>query len=119
MGLGWIGGALRGLWGFARRAGAASPWLLLALILFVVGLVLVLLGFDLNRVDAWLEAHGGWFDAVASLVFQGLCGLVLLLCLFSIGGALFDRDNPERPGFGCALLALVVAYFAWFGMIGD
>jgi hypothetical protein len=46
-------------------------------------------------------------------------GLVILLCLVMIGGAIFDRGNPERPGLGCALLAVVVAYFAWFGMVGD
>jgi hypothetical protein len=35
-----------------------------------------------------------------------------------IGGAIFDRKNPERPGFGCAALAVIVAYFAWFGVTG-
>ena len=48
----------------------------------------------------------------SSFLFRAVCGLVMLLCLFVIGSALFDRGNPERPGFGCALLAVVVTYFA-------
>jgi L-cystine uptake protein TcyP (sodium:dicarboxylate symporter family) len=113
----WIGGLLRGLWGVARAFGPAAPWLFLSFLLVLIGLVLVLLGFDLGDVDAWIEAHGGWFEAVGSALVRLVSVLVILLCLFAIGGAIFDRRNPERPGFGCALLALVVAYFAWFGVI--
>jgi hypothetical protein len=101
-----------------RPRHAGGLFLLIGLFFFLVGGALVLLGFDLGAVDAWLERHGGRFDAAGGLIFQALCGLVLLLCLFAIGGALLDRRNPERPGWGCALLAALVGYFAWFGMIG-
>jgi hypothetical protein len=111
-------GPLRWLAHFRPR-GAGGLFLLVGLFFFLVGGALLLLGFDLAEADAWLERHGGWFDAAGSLLFKGVCGLVLLLCLFSLGGALLDRKNPERPGWGCALLALVVGYFAWFGMISD
>lgn len=115
---GWIAGLFRGLWGAARHLGAAAPWLLLSFVLVLTGLVLVLLGFDLGDVDRWILAQGGWLDAVASLLFRTVCALAILICVVTIGSALFDRDNSERPGLGCALLALVVAYFAWFGVIG-
>lgn len=99
--------------------GAASALLVfLFLILFPVGALLMLLGFNLDDVDAWLDAHGGLFDAVGTVLFRAVCGLVLLLCAIAILGALFDRKNPEKPGIGCALAALIVGYFAWVGMIG-
>ena len=113
----WIAGLLRGLWGAARAFGPAAPWLFLSFLLVLAGLALVLLGFDLGDVDRWIEAHGGWFEAAGSLLFRAASGLAILLCLFTIGGAIFDRKNPERPGVGCALLAVVMAYFAWFGVI--
>jgi hypothetical protein len=127
----WIGSLFGGLWRFSRGgwmggdlglrfgSGAAALYTFLFLIFFLVGLVLVLLGFDLGDVDRWLEAHGGWISAIGNLLFRAVCALVLLLCLFMIGGAPFDRRNPERPGLGCAILAAILGYFAWFGVIGD
>lgn len=111
---GWIGG----LWRTLLRFGAAAPWLFLGFLFFVIGLVLVLLGFELGDVDRWIEARGGLFDAIGAVLFRAASGLVMLICLAAIGGAIFDRGNPERPGPGCALLALAVAYFAWFGLTG-
>ncbi len=111
---GWIGG----LWRFLLGFGAVAPWLLLSFLIFLIGLVLVLLGFDLNDVDRWIEARGGLFNAIGTFLFRTVCGLVLLLCVATIGMALFGRRNPERPGAGCAILALVVGYFAWFGVTG-
>ena len=105
--------------GLRFGSGAAALYTFLFLVFFLIGVVLVLLGFNLGNIDLWLEAHGGWIAAIGSLLFRAVCALVLLLCLFMIGGALFDRRNPERPGLGCAILALVVGYFAWFGVIGD
>lgn len=127
----WIAWLVGALWRFSRRSWidtgiglrprspASALVLFLFLIFFIVGLVLMALGFDLGEVDAWIDAQGGWLDAIFSFLFRVVSGLVILLCLLMIGGAIFDRKNPERPGIGCALLAVVVAYFAWFGMIGD
>ena len=127
----WIAWLIGALWRFSRRSWidtgiglrprspASGLVHFLFLIFFIVGLILMLLGFDLGDVDVWLETHAGRLDAVFSFLFRIVCGLVILLCLFMIGGAIFDRKDPERPGIGCALLAVVVAYFARFGVIGD
>ncbi|HVQ10256.1 MAG TPA: hypothetical protein VMS43_17705 [Allosphingosinicella sp.] len=111
---GWLGG----LWRFMVGFGAAAPWLFLGFLLFVIGLVLVLLGFDLGDVDRWVDAQGGWLEALGSALVRLVSGLVILLCLLTIGLAVFGRRTSERPGPGCAMLAVVVAYFAWFGLIG-
>ena len=127
----WIAGLIGALWRFSRRSwidtdvglrprsGASALVLFLFLIFFLIGLLLVLLGISLGDVDSWLETHAGRIDSAASWLFRAVCGLVILLCLVMIGGAIFDRNNPERPGVGCALAAVVVAYFAWFGLAGD
>ena len=127
----WIGGLIAGLWRFSRDgwaggdlglrygSGSAALYTFLVLVLFLVGLVLVLLGFDLGDVDRWLEANGGWIEAIADLLFRAVCAVILLICLFMIASAIFARRSPDRPGFGCAFLALIVGYFAWFGVIGD
>jgi len=127
----WIAGLTGALWRFSRRSwidtglglrprsGASALVLFLFLVFFLVGLVLVLLGFSLGDVDNVIDAQAGRIDSVASFLFRAVCGLVILLCLFTIGGAIFDRRNPDRPGVGCALVAVVVAYFAWFGVTGD
>jgi hypothetical protein len=127
----WIAWLTGALWRFSRRSWidtdiglrprspASALVLFLFLIFFLIGLVLVLLGFSLGDVDALIDAQAGRIDGVASFLFRAVCGLVILLSLLTIGGAIFDRSNKERPGLGCALLALVVAYFAWFGVTGD
>jgi hypothetical protein len=127
----WIAWLIGALWRFSRRSwidtgmglrprsGSSALVLFLFLIFFLIGLVLVLLGFDLGAVDALIDAQAGRIDSVASFLFRALCGLIILLCLFTIGSAILDRSNPERPGVGCALAAVVVAYFAWFGVTGD
>lgn len=128
----WIPRLIAFLWSFSRRSwidvgmglrpgsGSSALVLFLFLVFFLIGLVLMLLGVSLGDVDNWLDAHSGRIDAIASWLFRALCGLVILLCAFAIYSSLFDRKNPERVGgIGCAILAVVVAYFAWFGMIGD
>jgi hypothetical protein len=126
----WIAWPIAALWRFSRRSwidtgiglrprsGASALVLFLFLIFFIVGAVLVLLGLDLGDADAWLDAQAGWLDAAGGLLFRLVCGLVILLCLFTIYSAIFDRENPEHFGFGCAAVAVAVGYFAWFGVIG-
>jgi hypothetical protein len=127
----WIAGLIGALWRFSRRSwidtgtglrprsGASAPYLFLFLIFFLAGLVLLLFGINIGSLDAWIDIHAAGIDSVASFLFRVVCGLVILLCLFMVGGAIFDRKNPERPGVGCVLVALLVAYFAWFGVFGD
>lgn len=115
-------GWLRPVFALLARFG---PWMVLAAILFLVGIVLTLLGavfgFSLDDVDLWLEAHGGFFNAVGNLLFRIGCGFVFLLCLFlALSPLLYRRDkSEERPGWGCALLAIPVGYFAWIGMVSS
>jgi hypothetical protein len=122
-----IGAYIAFAWRWATRswlrfpvAGSGRhPLFFFLFLLFVpIALILVLFGVDLDDFDRWLDAHGGQFDAVGSWLFRIVCGLVILLCAFMVLGAIFDRKNPDKPGFGCAFLALVVGYFAWFGMTG-
>jgi len=126
----WLGGVIAALWRFSRRSwvdvgmglrprsGASGLFLFLFLIFFLVGLVLLSFGVDLERADVWLEAQGGWLDAVGTLLFRAACGLVLLICALAVIGGLVDRKNPERPGVGCMIGALILGYFAWFGVSG-
>lgn len=93
---------------------------------FVLGLLLSLLGlvfgFDLGDVDRWLEAHGGWFEALGDLLFRAVCGLIFLFCLALVGTVVYAwRSEPEnRLGMGCGVLAaFVIGYFAWIGMTAE
>jgi hypothetical protein len=130
--LSWIPRLIAFLWSFSRRSwidvgmglrprsGSSALVLFLFLIFFLIGLVLTLLGVDLGDVDNWIYLQSGWIDDVASFLFRILCGLVMLICGLAIYSSLFDRKNPERVGgIGCAILAAIIAYFAWFGVIGD
>ncbi len=100
-----------------------GPWVLLAAFLFLVAVVLTLLGlvfgFDLTDVDAWLEARGGFFNAAGLLFFRIACGLVFLLCLFALVAPFLFRaeeNGDGKRGWGCALIAIPVGWFAWSGM---
>lgn len=128
---------------------AAGLYMFLVLFFLFLGLVLVALGFDLNRIDLWLDRHAGAIDWIASLIFQLICGLIFLVSLGGAAALVFTAwrtvfpppvevgapephceggdDDAEVPGreplgagsLGCwALFLLLVAYFAWFGMIG-
>jgi len=126
----WIRRLVSGLWSFSRasyidvgrglRPGsrASGLFIFLFLIFFLIGLVLVLLGFDLVEIDNWIETQSGWLDAVGTILFRIVCGLVVLLAGFTVWGAIFNRKDPNRPGFGCAIGAIIIGYFAWFGVIG-
>lgn len=140
-----IGGVLALIWVWMGSvfafAGMFGPWIFLAVVLFVIGLVLTLLGFDLNEVDLWLEAHGGLINALGSGLFRAFCGVVLLLCAFAVGYSLWLHGIRFREKFtkaevlsvdkrkalgvgeepvGCIGIAVfaVVGYFAWFGTFG-
>jgi hypothetical protein len=118
-----IGGFFGQLWRFANfwrvspvegvRTGSklAGGLLFLALVFGVVGVVLVTLGFDLDQVDLWLDAQGGWMDVVGKLFLRGVVWFVFLCCVVLVLGWAFDRKNPERPGWGVALGAALVGLF--------
>ena len=117
--------------GVSLYGSAAGLYLNLFLIFFVIGGALMLLGFNLDDVDRWLDARAGWFDLIGTLAFKALLVLILLICVLMIGNGLFERvarkrriprgrtrssdDSPSRRplGFG----ALIVAYFAYVGIV--
>lgn len=148
----WLTAPIQVLWGIARRSwvsidpdlrprsGASALKLFLFLIFLVIGIVLRLLGFGLADVDRWLDAQGGWLNALGSIVFRGLCGAVLLVCVLLVGAGIVQmlarlggrsRRSPrsqsrqqhgnaeEATGIGCVATgtAAVIGYFAWFGMM--
>jgi hypothetical protein len=122
---------IAGLWSFSRRSwvdvglglrprsGASALVLFLFLIFLIIGAILTLLGFDLVRVDAWLDDHSSWFDAVGSLMFRAICALVFLVCAALVASPLFTRTKADRIGWGGLIAALAIGYFAWFGMVGS
>lgn len=74
-------------WDTARRGnrvsygrGPAVLYTILFLFFMVVGLILVALGFDLQRVDVWLDARSTWFLLIGDILWRMLCALVLLMC---------------------------------------
>ena len=81
---------------------AARLCLYLFLLLFVVGLVLVLAGVDLVKVDLWLEDRGEWFDAVGSRLFSVIWGGVFALCIVTVLGGLWQRFVAPRSHMGNA-----------------
>ena len=123
---------LRSLWRAARfwpdpgmglRPGSNNAVFVTFLILLfsIVGVVLVMLGFDLKDVDVWLEAQGGWLDAAGSFLFKALLAFIVLMCAILLLASLYDgvfaRDKKDRLGIRTALLALVIGYFAGVGLL--
>jgi hypothetical protein len=60
----------------------AGCLMFLVMVFAIVGVILVALGFDLNEVDLWLDAQGGWLDFVGSVLFRGFVWAVFLFCVF-------------------------------------
>ena len=127
----WLPRLIGILWRFSRRSwidvglglrprsGSSALVLFLFLVFFLLGLALLALGFSLGDLDRWIDANAGPLDAIASLLFRALCGLILLVCGLTVGMVLFGRKDADRLGWGYAVAALAIGYFAWFGMLGD
>ena len=115
-------------------------WIYLCIFVGFFALGLLGLAFGLlPQLDRWLDANAARLDAAGSLVLNVLWGAVLVVCAFVIAGGLWRRfmaplgemgdaadfDPAEggdlvqdtRPaGWGCMVVALILGYFAWFGM---
>lgn len=102
--------------GIRPGSGRAVFMTFLILLFSCMAAVLMLLGFDLGEVEAWLDAHGAVFDLIGAVLFKALLGFILLICAITILGAVFDRKNPDRPGIVMSLVALLIGYFAWVGI---
>jgi hypothetical protein len=122
--MGWLARLFRGIdtgTGLRPGSGASVLYLFLFLAFGLVGAILLLLGFDLDAVDRWLDARAGWFDAIGALVFQALLAAVLLICTVTVGAGLYERFRPSPRsgrsfGWGAMIGALVVGYFCWVGL---
>lgn len=131
----WIGSFIGGLWRFSRaswvsvsdelrpRSGASALYLFLFLIFAIVAIILMLLGVELEDADRWIDAQGGWLDAVGSALFRLVCGVIVFCCAGLFAGGVWHLIRPpakkdDRIGLGTAIGAGVIGYFAWFGVIG-
>jgi hypothetical protein len=136
----FVAGFLGALWQFSRdtwisidpnlrpRSGASALMMFLFLLFFVIGTILFLLGFDLNEVDRWIDAQGGWLDALGSTLFRLLCGAILVLSAGIVVAGLWlnvfggppelGKEKDEGIGFGMILVIALIGYFAWFGVTG-
>jgi hypothetical protein len=137
--VGFVGSLLRGLMAIARGSrvdvgqglrpgsGASALYLFLILVFLLIGGVLVLLGFDLDAVDAWLDGRQDWFRLVGDVAFKALLAAVLLACVAVAAagvhgrlGALLRRGPPRGAkagqadgfGWGAIMLAVIIGYFA-------
>ena len=116
-----------GLWAFARnswvdvgmglRPGSRASGLVvfLFLVFFLVGLALVLLGFDLGDVDRWIDAQSGWLDVIGTILFRIVCGVLLVLCLPQFYLYVAHLNDPVRPGCACLIMAAIVGYLGYIG----
>ena len=141
---------------FPSAGGGRNPLFFFLFLLFVpIGIVAVAFGYSLDDIDRWLDAHGGFFETVGTILFRIFWGLVLLSCVTMVVNYILSkrvprmeadgtpRDlmapdperlkqlmhseekkdeldvEPEKPiGLGCVIMAVILGYFAWFGMTG-
>ena len=137
------------LWGLARlfpaaglegiRYGSTASvfFSFLVFLFFTIGLVLVLLGFDLDEVDLWLDRNAGTFDLIGTIIWKIMLAGILAICVLVVvapflgGGSEEDgrrtlsaaqRREGEQPKesmlrMGCTtLFALAIGYFCYVGI---
>lgn len=102
--------------GIRFGSGASVLLTFLFFVFFLVGLALVLLGFDLDAVDAWLDRQGGWLALIGTLIFKAILLLVLLVCVVIATSPITDRANKDRPGVFMILTAIAIGYFCVVGV---
>jgi hypothetical protein len=119
---------------------ASAMYLFLYSMLFIIGLILVLLGFDLAEVDRWLDGHSGWFELFGTIVLKAFWAVMLLTCVIMVGAAMHGRlralarllrrepkvvaagrgrttAGGDGLGWGSILVGLILGYFAAIGLI--
>lgn len=103
--------------GVRTGSSLAGCLMFMVMVFTLIGIVLVALGFDLNEVDLWLDAQGGWLDFVGSVLFRGFVWAVFLFCLLCCAVVVYtlfaDRESRKEM-FGMLLGFLIPALIAWF-----
>lgn len=125
-----------GVQGIRYVSGASILLSFLFFLFFAIGLVLVLFGFDLAKVDLWLDRNGGVLDLIGTILFKVVLAGILLICALVVLSPLLDlfdrgdtastdntrgartRQAASSPlGTGCAvLIALAIGYFCFVGL---
>lgn len=103
--------------GVRTGSNLAGCLMFLVMVFAIIGVILVALGFDLNKVDLWLDAQGGWLDFVGSVLFRGFVWAVFLFCVFCCGMMIyvFVAEPESRKSLGSLALGfLIPALIAWF-----
>lgn len=138
----WIWRVCRASWvdvgnGLRPNSLASAAYLFLYAMLFLIGLVLVLLGFNLADVDRWLDRHTNVWELIGTIIMKLFWGALLAGCLLitglGIGERLYRLFRWVRPapapghagappkemivGWGFIIPSVVVGYFAVFGLI--
>ena len=87
--------------------------------LFLVVLVLVLPGFDLEDVNRWLGRQSGWLNAVGTIIFDIVIFLIGLLAALCAASLFFPKSWGPKAGPGGAIFAAFLAYWMfkvlWLG----
>lgn len=115
---------------------ASAAYLFLIVMLCGIGLILVLMGFDLADVDRWLDRRTGWWELIGSLALKLVWGALLAGCLLVAGLGVYERlrrlASWVRPGtravagiaakqgmvgWGFLVTAVILGYFSVFGLI--
>ncbi len=114
------GGA--GLGSMSRWNGVAVLYGFFFAVFCVIGFVLVMLGFDLDAVDRWLDARAGWFDAIGTLLFKAVLVVILLFCAGMIGVGIHQRvtraPKDERwVGWGGMIVSALFGWLCWVGIV--
>lgn len=126
-----IGNFIGGLWRYANfwrvspigeaRIGSplAGGLLFLFLLFCVIGFILTVVGwvfgFDLNDVDVWLDAQGGWMDVVGTFLIQkALMAVVLLFCVVGAFALLIDEDSRKLGNWWRTILLLLLCLFVGY-----
>ena len=127
-----------GLPGIRFGSGGSVFYSFLVFFFIVVAVVLVLLGFDLEQVDAWLDRNADTFDLIGTIIWKIMLAGIMALCALVvvapfIDGKSKDDDVPQhstanrrREGeaqtqswfsIGCAtLVALAIGYVCYVGI---
>lgn len=148
----WIGRMIVLIWQLCRASWvnvghglrphslASAAYLFMYVMLVLIGLALVLLGFNLADVDRWLDQNTYWWELLGTIVLKLFWGALLAGCLLILGLGLGERAyrlfrwfRPGKPvaaggrtragakdrivGWGFIVTAIVVGYFAFLGVI--